>query len=133
MGYLVHIPRPRVERDGGRSLARCPACESALVQPQGWKELPNGDLMLQLRCPDCMIVIAGSFAADQVARFDAELVRGRAQVERAYRAIVRENMSELSVCFSRALELDLIGPDDFRSSQSGRGLQSSRDPISRRR
>jgi hypothetical protein len=99
MGSIVHIPRQPTERPPRRRLSRCPGCESSLMQPQGWKELPSGELVLQLRCPDCLVVIVGTFSAEQVARYDAELLRG--------------HMSALTACFAKALELDLLGPDDF--------------------
>jgi hypothetical protein len=94
-------------------LAACPGCRSELVQPQGWKELSGGGLVLHLRCPECMVFMSGSFEPERVAEYDAALVRGRASILADYEAIVRHNMKQLSQSFERALELDLIGPDDF--------------------
>jgi hypothetical protein len=80
-------------------------------------------LMLHLRCPECQIRMVGSFEPARVARFDEQLVRARQRLEAGYLALVRENMRELVERFAHALELDLIGPDDFRPDRRG-GLQS---------
>jgi hypothetical protein len=103
-------PPPEQERP---PLAACPGCGSGLVQPHGWRELPGGGLVLHLRCPECMVFMTGSFEPERVAEYDAALVRGRASIVADYEAIVRHNMKELCRSFQQALELDLIGPDDF--------------------
>jgi hypothetical protein len=107
-------------RPGGRSseqperpLGICPHCGSALVQPLGWKELPDATIVLHLRCPECWVRLTGNFSHDRVAEFDDELLKSRESITADYEAIVRHNMEELSRCFERALELDLIGADDF--------------------
>jgi hypothetical protein len=75
--------------------------------------LPDGAIVLQLRCPECWVRLTGNFSHDRVAAFDDELLKSRESITADYEAIVRHNMEELSQCFERALELDLIGPDDF--------------------
>jgi hypothetical protein len=104
---------PAVASEHRHSLALCPRCGSRLVQPQGWKEIGNGMLMLQLRCPECQIRMVGSYEAKHVASFDEHLVRARRRLEAEYLKLVRANMRELAERFARAFELDLIGPDDF--------------------
>lgn len=69
--------------------------------------------MLHLRCPECLAWIVGSFAPERVAELDDELVKSRESILATYDAVVRENMSELAERFRQALELDLIGPEDF--------------------
>jgi hypothetical protein len=125
MGHARHTS-PAAGSHRRRALALCPRCDSRLVQPQGWKEIGNGMLMLHLRCPECQIRTVGSYEAEHVARFDRQLVRARERLEADYLAMVRENMGELAERFGHALELDLIGPDDFRPRPAaGHGLQSS--------
>jgi hypothetical protein len=109
-------------RPGGRSseqderpLGTCPQCCSPLVQPQGWRELPDGAIVLHLRCPECMVRLTGNFDHERIAEYDDALVKGREAIVADYEAIVRHNMQELSRSFARALELDLIGADDFVS------------------
>jgi hypothetical protein len=107
-GYLP--PAPPV----GPVVACCPSCGSSLVQPLGWKELPGGDVLINLRCPECLVVTTESFGARELAELDESLVESRKSIMADYDLVLRHNMSELLGCFARALELDLIGPDDFR-------------------
>jgi hypothetical protein len=101
-----------------RPLEVCPGCDSCLVQPLGWKELASGHMLLRLRCPECAMVMVGTFGQDRVADYDDVLVKGRDSLRADYEALVRHNMEELAEHFKRALELDLIGAEDFGS---GRG------------
>jgi hypothetical protein len=109
-------------RPGGRSseqderpLGTCPQCRSPLVQPLGWRELPDGAIVLHLRCPECLVRLTGNFDHERLAEYDDSLVKSREAIVADYQAIVRHNMEELSQSFARALELDLIGADDFVS------------------
>jgi hypothetical protein len=106
-------PGGRSSEQDQRSLGTCPQCCSPLVQPQGWRELPGGGIVLHLRCPECGVRLTGSFDHDRVAEYDDALVKSREAILADYEAIVRHNMEELSQTFGRALELDLIGADDF--------------------
>jgi hypothetical protein len=69
--------------------------------------------MLHLRCPECLTWIVGSFDPERVAALDDELVKRREAMLAAYDGLVKENMRELADRFHQAMELDLIGPDDF--------------------
>lgn len=60
-----------------------------------------------------MVRLTGSFGHDRLAEYDDALVKSREAIVADYEAIVRHNMEELSQSFERALELDLIGADDF--------------------
>jgi DNA-directed RNA polymerase subunit RPC12/RpoP len=121
------VPRHRATSDDNaappdakieeRALWRCARCESGLVQPEGWRELAGGDLLLHLRCPECASRTTGGFSGEAVAAYDDELVRGRAVLLAAYEELVRQNMEEAAERFVVALALDLIGPDDFLSSR----------------
>jgi hypothetical protein len=75
--------------------------------------LPGGDIVIHLRCPECLVLTSESFGQRQVQELDGVLVRNRNAVIADYQLLVRHNMSELLHSFGRALELDLIGPDDF--------------------
>jgi hypothetical protein len=109
MRLLRHPPAPEEKPP----LTSCPYCASSFVQPQGWKELPGGDLLLHLRCPECRVWMIGNFGHDRVAAYDEALVKGREAVVADYEELVRHNMEELAGNFERALEDDLIGPEDF--------------------
>jgi hypothetical protein len=75
--------------------------------------LPDGAIVLHLRCPECMVRLTGNFDSERVAEYDSLLVKSREAIIADYEAIVRHNMAELAQSFARALELDLIGADDF--------------------
>ena len=80
--------------------------------------------MLHLRCPECEQRTAACYAHEAVAEYDRQLMRDRAMVAYHYQALVRHNMEELVATFSRALALDLIGPDDFAPGPLAHGIQS---------
>jgi DNA-directed RNA polymerase subunit RPC12/RpoP len=99
-------------------LGRCANCGSGFVQPHAWRERTDGRLTLELRCPECLMRTVGSFRASEVAAYDQRLIKGRLQVEAAYEAVRRSNMTEELKRLRRALELDLIGADDFAPARA---------------
>ena len=117
---MVQSPRP---------LGTCPRCDSPLMQPHSWKELGGEGLLLELRCPECSLWMVGRFDWRLVARYDEELSRGRGQIEHQYLSLVRHNMEEMADRLAKALDLDLIGADDFAPAARGECLKSPRDPI----
>jgi hypothetical protein len=113
MGFLRRQATAWFGEAEQRPLAVCPRCGSDLVQPLGWKELRGGELYLRLRCPECQMLMSGTFQQERVAAYDAALVEGKETLVADYEAVVRHNMKELAELFRRALELDLVGADDF--------------------
>jgi hypothetical protein len=113
------LPNPPPAQRHAEPLAKCPGCGSGLIQPAGWKELPGGALMLHLRCPECLTWVVGSFEPEVIAELDDELLKTRKSILATYQAVVRANMEELADRFRTALELDLIGPDDFAPTLRG--------------
>jgi hypothetical protein len=105
--------QPQSSNQEWQSLDQCPCCGSALVQPQGWKELANGCIELYLRCPECLICTSERLREREVAEYDKALVKCRQSMVAVYETVVRSNMEDLVECFSLALAHDLIGPDDF--------------------
>jgi DNA-directed RNA polymerase subunit RPC12/RpoP len=98
----------------------CPECASHLVQLQSWKELSNGSLLLHLRCPECELRIADTFEERLVAEYDRTLVEARKAITAGYEHLVRHNMAEFADGFTAALEMDLIGADDFAVRRQAR-------------
>jgi hypothetical protein len=109
------------DQDG---LPACKHCDSRLVQLHGWKELPNDDVLLHLRCPECLGFTSEGFGHEAMEMFDEALIRWRDALVADYEAIVRHNMEELAMKLRRALEHDLIGADDFGSRREPRGTPS---------
>jgi hypothetical protein len=70
-------------------------------------------MTLRVRCPECEVRCEGDFDQHQVALYDDEIAQSRLELRALHDAIVRENIELEATLLSRALELDLIGPEDF--------------------
>lgn len=94
-------------------LACCSACGSGFMQPRSWRARPNGKLRLELRCPECLLRTTGDYEPALVADYDRALVAGRLEISALCQAVTRANMEAEAARLARALDLDLIGADDF--------------------
>lgn len=98
----------------GQGLHVCPACDSELVQPTGWKQAGDrGHWRLWRRCPECEWRSSGVFGDQAIDAYDDELDNGTDVLARNLREIERENMEWMTAAFATALAEDLIGADDF--------------------
>jgi hypothetical protein len=97
----------------GEALHVCPRCAGGLVHPLDWAEESPGRWRILLRCPDCGELREGVFGQALVERLDEELDRATGALLSDLRQITHANMVQEIERFSRALELDLIGPSDF--------------------
>ena len=97
----------------GEALHVCPRCAGGLVHPLDWVEESPGRWRIVMRCPDCDLVREGVFGQALVERLDEELDRATGSLLGDLRQLTHANMSEEIELFSRALQLDLIGPSDF--------------------
>jgi hypothetical protein len=97
----------------GEALHVCPRCAGELVHPLDWVEESPGRWRILMRCPDCDALREGVFGQALVERLDEELDRATAALLSDLRQLTHANMIEEIEVFSRALELDLIGPNDF--------------------
>ena len=91
----------------------CGACGSQLVQLCSWRQRPDGRLRLETSCPECLHGEVGVVEPRDALDFEDELERGREVLERYYEALLRDNMVAELRRLHVALELDLVGPDDF--------------------
>jgi hypothetical protein len=91
----------------------CPRCAGGLVHPLDWAEESPGRWHILMRCPDCDALREGVFGQALVERLDEELDKATAALLSDLRQLTHANMIEEIEVFSRALELDLIGPSDF--------------------
>jgi hypothetical protein len=94
-------------------LHMCPACERDLVNPTGWEEADSSTWAVDLRCPNCGWTGAGTFDDETIERFDRELDRGTDSIRADLAQLTRANMEEATERFAKALEADLILPEDF--------------------
>jgi hypothetical protein len=97
----------------GETLHVCPQCAGGLVHPLDWTEESPGRWRILMRCPDCDLMREGVFGQALVERLDEELDKATGSLLNDLRQLTHANMSEEIELFSRALQLDLIGPSDF--------------------
>ena len=91
----------------------CIECSSKLVYPERWTEAGPENWSVLLHCPDCDVYREGVFSQATVEAYDEEIDRAGAALEREYERLVKENMSDETERFVRALEADAILPEDF--------------------
>jgi hypothetical protein len=91
----------------------CPLCAGGLVHPLDWCEQSPGRWHIAMRCPDCGLLREGVFGQAIVERLDDELDRATGALLSDLKQLTHANMTEEIELFSRALDLDLIGPSDF--------------------
>ena len=100
-------------------LSLCPSCGSALLQPLRSRPAGDGDMLVDLRCPECFMWMQECCTRVDLADLDKRQAATRALLVDAYERSVAESMEALAVCFGQALELDLVGADDFAPRRVG--------------
>jgi hypothetical protein len=83
------------------------------VQPLRRQEQKDGGLLVELRCPECFVVMQASHSAAEIEELDRRQTASRDQIVAAYEAAVAENMGALADNMREALERDLVTADDF--------------------
>jgi len=94
-------------------LTLCAGCGSSLVQPVGWAGHGDAAWQVELRCPECeerATSVVGDDLAEQLTLFHE---RARALVELSMVRLASDNAEREIERFARALEQDLILPEDF--------------------
>ena len=89
------------------------SCGSPLVQPTGWESHGEQAWQLELRCPECeqrATTVIEDELAEQLTLFHE---RARALVELSMVRLASDNAEREIERFARALEQDLILPEDF--------------------
>jgi hypothetical protein len=94
-------------------LSLCPSCGSALLQPLRSRPAGDGDMLVDLRCPECFMWMQECCSRVDLAELDKRQAATRELLVDAYERSVAESMEALAVCLGQALELDLVGADDF--------------------
>jgi len=96
--------------------AACPGCGSHLLQPLRCRPREGGEALVELRCPDCGAWMQDVLSVAELRALDARQAALRSELLQTYERTVAEAMEALAVCLGRALELDLVGADDFARS-----------------
>jgi uncharacterized Zn finger protein len=103
----------RIFRRRPATLADCTACGADFVHPVEWT--PHGDEQwwMLLRCGACGESREEMVTDSQAEIFDRALDSAERRMRRAADRLSREQMADQAEAFRAALELDLIGADDF--------------------
>jgi hypothetical protein len=114
-----HLPRTMLrpmEQRSTTGLEVCLVCREEFVSMARSTRAGNGTWWLLLRCGACG-TWHETFARDEaVAALQKAIRRGVHTVAEHVRCLDLERMGSQVEAFSQALELDLIGPDDFQSA-----------------
>lgn len=92
---------------------RCDSCDSPLVHPTAYAQIATELWMVDLRCPDCGRCSEAVLGERQLEQLDRELDHAVAEIEQELRRVEADNMRHWATCFARAIELELLGADDF--------------------
>ena len=96
------------------SLTTCPSCASPFLQPLRCEVQEDSDeVLVDLRCSDCMTVLQVPYSRADMSELDRCQSEWRDEIVAAYERSVSENMDALAAVLGPALEMDLLGSDDF--------------------
>jgi transcription elongation factor Elf1 len=95
------------------TLADCTACGADFVHPVEWRPLDGENWWMLLRCGACGESREETVPDAEAERYDRELDRAEHRMRRAAEALSQERLAEQAESFATALELDLIGAEDF--------------------
>ena len=95
------------------ALSACPSCDSEFLQPLRCEPQDDDEVLVELRCPECMTHLQAAFSRADMAELDRRQSEWRDEIVAAYERSVTESMEALAACLVPALEDDLIGADDF--------------------
>jgi hypothetical protein len=101
------------------ALSACPSCDSSFLQPLRCEPKGADDVLVDLRCPECMTHLQAPFSRADMAELDRRQSEWREEIVAAYERSVTENMEALAACLVPALDRDLIGADDFGRATRG--------------
>jgi hypothetical protein len=102
-----------VRTPGRTDLHFCPACGRDLVYPVEWGPVSATHYQVHLRCPNCEWTATGRFGLVALDRFDEELDRATAIIERDLERLERANLEDDLERFAGALRAGAILPEDF--------------------
>ena len=95
------------------ALSACPSCGSSFLQPLRCEPQGEADVLVDLRCPECMTHLQAPFTRADMAELDRCQSQWRQEIVAAYERSVTESMEALVASLVEALDRDLIGADDF--------------------
>jgi hypothetical protein len=102
------------------ALSACPNCGSSFLQPLRCEASGDEDVLVDLRCPECMTWLQAPYSRADMAELDRCQSEWRELIASAYERSVAESMEALAACMAAALARDLIGADDFAPRRAAR-------------
>jgi hypothetical protein len=106
-------PGPGLGSPSVAAMSLCPSCGSCLLQPLRSRPGKDGEMLVDLRCPECFMWMQECCSRAELAELDKRQAAWRALLVEAYERSVTESMEALAVCLGAALALDLVDADDF--------------------
>jgi hypothetical protein len=101
------------------TLADCTACGADFVHPVEWSPHDRENWWMLLRCGACGASREETVPDAEAQRYDHELDLAEHRMKRAAERLSRERLAEQADSFATALELDLIGAEDFAQPPGG--------------
>ena len=95
------------------ALTECPSCGSAFLQPLRCEANGADEVIVELRCSDCMTWMQARHTRADMRELDRRQAQCRAAIRAEYERLVTESMEALASCLGQALALDLVSADDF--------------------
>jgi hypothetical protein len=111
------------------ALSSCPSCGSTFLQPLRCEASGDQEVMVDLRCPECMTWLQAPYSRADMAELDRRQSEWRDAIVAEYERSVAESMEALAACLGAALARDLIGADDFAPRPVAAGR--ARAPLGR--
>jgi ribosomal protein S27E len=96
-----------------RPASTCAFCGSHLVHPTAGCEVQSALWEVDLRCPDCERLRVWYCSQAELEHLDRELDRVTSEMKEELGRLEAAHMEEWVDRFAHALDVDLIGPDDF--------------------
>jgi hypothetical protein len=101
------------------TLADCSACGADFVHPVEWSPNDGGTWWMLLRCGACGTSREETVPDAEAERYDRELDLAEHRMRRAADRLSKELLEHQADTFATALELDLIGVEDFARPRGG--------------
>jgi hypothetical protein len=95
------------------TLSDCSECGADFVHPVEWSPNDGGTWWMLLRCGACGTSREETVPDEEAERYDSELDMAEHRMRTAAERLNRELQEEQAESFAIALELDLIGAEDF--------------------
>ena len=101
------------------TLSDCSDCGADFVHPVEWSPNDGGTWWMLLRCGACGATREENVPDAEAERYDRELDQAEHRMQRAADRLSAELLERQADAFATALELDLIGAEDFARPPGG--------------